>query len=130
MEDISLKRSALDLLRAFRPILVALDRLQADSCPLGEVFEFWLDLRTDFPQEYIHKIANRSDILPIFYMANNLDHRFHGSRKDSTEVAQRLSCIPESFQNLIPEVTNYLSKYTPYHGNLLDDDCKNVTPGL
>ena len=64
--DISLKRSAQDILRAFQAISVALDRLQADSCTLGEVFEIWLDLRSHFPEEYIHEIANPSDILPIF----------------------------------------------------------------
>ena len=106
---------------------MALDRLQAVSCNLGEVFENWLDLRPDFPEEYIHKIANSSDILLIFYVANILDHSSHGSRMDSTEVAKGLSYIRDSFQNLIPEVTNYLAKYTPYHG--FEDDYKNVAPG-
>ena len=93
------------------------------------VLEIWLDLRSNFQEEYIHKIANRSDILPIFHVANFLDHHFYGSRMDSTEVAKRLSYIRESFQNLIPEVTNYLAKFTPYHGYLFEDDYKSVAPG-
>ena len=129
MEDIFPKSSALDLLRAFRPISVASDRLQVDSCPLGEFFEIWLDLRSDFPEKYIHKITNRSDVSPIFYVASILDHRFHGSRMDPTEVAKGLSYICESIQNLVPEVINYLAKYTLYDGCLFEDEYKNVTPG-
>ena len=39
------------------------------------------------------------------------------------------SYIRESFQNLISEVTTYLTKYTPYHGYLFEDDYQNVAPG-
>ena len=99
MEDISLKHSAQDLPRDFKPISVALYRLQPDCCTLGEIFGIWLDLKSDFPEKAIHKIGKRSDIWPIFYVANISDHRFIGSRMDSTEFAKGLihpRVIPES----------------------------------
>ena len=65
----------------------------------------------------------------VFYVTNILNHRFHGSRMDSTEVAIGLSYIHESFQNLIPELTSYLAQFAPYHGYRFEDDYKIIAPG-
>ena len=61
MEEISLKRAASDLLKVFEPIAISLDCLQSDNCVLGDVFEVWMDLRCQFPDEYFTRIARRSE---------------------------------------------------------------------
>ena len=129
LEDISLKRNIQDLQKVFRPISFALDKLQSSSCLLGDVVEIWYEMRTVFPIAYCSKLSGRSELLPVFYAANMLDHRYRGSKLDACEVELAMDYIKDFDSSLIPEVTNYIAKFPPYNEYLFEGDYKNTSPG-
>ena len=47
MRDINIKRNAEDYLRSMKPITVALDKVQSDSCKLSEAVEVWKTLERE-----------------------------------------------------------------------------------
>ena len=48
MEEISLKRSAEDILQFMKSVGVTLDNLQKNSCTLSETFKLWKNGEVDF----------------------------------------------------------------------------------
>ena len=47
VRDINIKRNAEDYLRSMKPITVALDKVQSDSCKLSEAVEVWKTLERE-----------------------------------------------------------------------------------
>ena len=77
-------------------------------------FEIWMDLRPQCPDEYMPKRAGRSNLLPVFYAAILLDHRYHGLGMDTEEVRKGTEYINQCDASLAPEVSKYLAKFFLY----------------
>ena len=95
MEELSLKRSAIDQLGVLNPVNAAINRHQADNCLLGDVFE----LRWN-PDEYQEDVAKRSlqALREVFLAANLLDPRYQGK----TCALQMCSLLPNTSRKSIP----------------------------
>ena len=75
MEDVPLKRAVTDLLEIFKPIGIALDKLQSDTCTVGSVFQIWNEVCVGSPAEYAEKVAKRAKAaLSPEILAANLFH--------------------------------------------------------
>ena len=79
VRDINIKRNAEDYLRLMKPIAVALDKVQSDSCKLSEAVEVWkaLERETDSlqPFDVAQKVQLRSKqvLTPAHYLSNIID---------------------------------------------------------
>ena len=47
VQDISIKRNAEDYLKCMKPIAVALDKVQSDTCKISDAVEVWKELSHD-----------------------------------------------------------------------------------
>ena len=65
VQDLSIKRNAEDYLKCMKPIAIALDKVQSDSCKLSEAVEVWKRLSEDMassqPLVVSQKVEKRSN---------------------------------------------------------------------
>ena len=60
VQDISIKRNAEDYLKRMKPIAVALDKVQSDTCKIRDAVEVWKELSHDTSPGIVHsKLRNR-----------------------------------------------------------------------
>ena len=74
------------------------------------------------------KTATRSNLQPVLYAANLLDHRYYGSNVDHAEVCKPMGYIYEYKNDVTPEVSKYLAKMARYSPSFLfADNYNNVS---
>ena len=92
VQDISIKRNAEDYLKRMKPIAIALDKVQSDSCVLSEAVEVWNRLSEDIassqPLVVSRKLEKRSNqaLTAAHYLANILDPRFMGRNSSIDQI--------------------------------------------
>ena len=130
MEQISLKRSASDILNFLRQLGDALDKLQSDKCTIAVCVNIWHELSENTPDEFMLKLSKRRKMaLPdVFYAANLLDHRFRGAKLSPVEVAAGMSYISSVNEACLPQVTKYLGYEQPYCRYLFAESYQAVSP--
>ena len=83
INDIQIKRTAEDYLARMKPIAVALDKLQSDTCHITDAVVIWKELEQELehmPIKVIKAVQSRMNtaLTPAHYLANILDPRHHG----------------------------------------------------
>ena len=79
VRDINIKKNAEDYLRRMKPIAVALDKVQSDSCKLSETVEVWkaleLEMESSQPIVVTQRVQQRSKqaLTTAHYLANIID---------------------------------------------------------
>ena len=129
MEEVSLKRSAEDILQFMKSVGVTLDNLQKNSCTLSETFKLWKNVAGQAPIQYASAVAKRVQqaILPVVLAANLLDHKYAGEDQNPDETRQAIDYIRETAgENIMPELTNYMAKVPPYNEYLFAEGYKKV----
>ncbi|CAG9823150.1 unnamed protein product [Phaedon cochleariae] len=125
VNDTNLKTNAQDYLKKFKYkyISVALDKVQRNTCTIGEATEIWLELLEAFETEQANgeflvsdtnKVKERMEMAstpPAHFLANLLDHRFR-----------------EAF----PIIINYQAKCAPFEHmfskHLIENENSKVKP--
>ena len=64
VRDINIKRNEEDYLRRMKPIAVALDKVQSDSCKLSEAVEVWKALKRETDSLQPFDVAQKSSYVP------------------------------------------------------------------
>ena len=132
MEDVPLKRAVTNLLEIFKPIGIALDKLQSDTCTVGSVFQIWNEVCVGSPAEYAEKVAKRAKaaLSPEILAANLLDHRYGGKDFNKVETASAIEYLNEIDNGIMRDVTNYMAKEPPYSENLFGESYSGVKPSV
>ena len=131
MEEISLKRSIEDILEFLEAISQMLDDLQKDTCTLSDSFQLWNSVISAAPIEYSEFVAKRAEmaLIPLVFAANLLDHRHHGNMLTPLETAKAVEYIKEvAGEEMLPELTKYMGKTSPYTEYLFGEGYKKVEP--
>ena len=95
---------------------------------MGDVLEIWFELRSKCPDEYQPFVAKRAELLPIFYAANLLDHRYQGSKMNSVEIRLGVEYANLCIKDVAPDVSNYVAKLAPYSEFLFGENYSELSP--
>jgi len=83
VNNIGVKRSAEEFLQRLKPIAVALDKIQSDSCTIADTVEIWKTLETDLALvngDAKQKFKKRLEqaLSPYHFLANIMHPKFRG----------------------------------------------------
>lgn len=117
--NIGLKRSAEELLKRLKPIAVALDSVQRDSCNIAEAVEIWKKLKSDLPLESRDakkKFQKRVDqaLSPYHLLANIIHPQYRGKNLTNAEYDTGMSLAAEEYTASVPDLINYKAQAVPF----------------
>ena len=116
VEEIQLKRSAVDLLDVLNPITEALNLLQGEKTTISEATEIWKALLDKCPGSFKeHTVKRMNEALsPPLLAANLLDSHFQGASLTSSENVKGLEYIRLCKADIMPDVMKFLAKEDPF----------------
>jgi Protein of unknown function (DUF 659)/hAT family C-terminal dimerisation region len=117
--NIGVKRSAEELLQRLKPIAVALDSVQRDSCNIAEAVEIWKKLKSDLPLESRDskkKFQKRFDqaLSPYHFLANIIHPQYRGKNLTDAEYDTGMSLAAEEYAASVPDLINYKAEAVPF----------------
>lgn len=121
VQNISIKRNAEDYLKRLKPISVALDKVQRDTCFIGGAVEAWKQLGTDWdeseqPLSAMKKLEERRSqaLTPAHFLADILDPQSAGKSLSPKEVDAAMDFVASNYPSLLPILVNYQAKAKPF----------------
>ena len=121
VQNISIKRNAEDYLQRLKPIAVALDRVQRDTCLLGGAVEAWKALGKDWeeseqPLSAMKKYQERYDqaLTLAHFLAAILTPQSAGQTLSPQEIDPAMEYVADSYPHLPPTVVIYQAKAKPF----------------
>ena len=90
--NLSLKRNVEDYLQLLKPISVALDKVQSNTCVISEAVEVWLclhsTLKENQSQSVLDKVEKRmrTTLTPYHFLAHILDPRYFGESQSNPQI--------------------------------------------
>jgi hypothetical protein len=97
VQNLNLKSNVEKYLFKLQKISNALDKVQNETCTIGEAAEIWLDLlqsveKEDFTTFEIDCFKTRFNMAmtPYHYLANLLDHRYRGQKLKQKQLEEAL----------------------------------------
>ena len=131
MEDVQLKVCVSYLIEVFKPVAIAPENFQSDTCTLGEVlFEIWHVLRQHIQDPFMVQVTRR-----VKRALTKPASAAHFSITDLPEEKWRLwrlllamNYLRELDPNSMPHITNFLAKEPPYMKYLFETSYTEVKP--
>ena len=125
VNDTNLKTNAQDYLKKLKYIAVALDKVQRNTCTIGEATEIWLELLEAFETEQANgefsvsdtnKVKERMEmaLTPAHFLANLLDHRFRGNKLTQEQIETGMEYVETYHPEALPIIINYQAKCVPF----------------
>lgn len=115
ISDMNLKRNCEDYLARLLPISIALDKMQRETCTIGDAVEIWKDLElnlvTTLNEEEMSKFYRRmrANLTPHHYLANLLTPQHNGKRLTEDELDSALTLCAQ-IPSTLPTVMSYQAK--------------------
>lgn len=140
VNDINLKVNAQDYLKRLKYIAVALDKVQRNTCTIGEATEIWLELLEAFETEQTNgefsvsdnnKVKERMEMAmtPVHFLANLLDHRFRGNKLSQGQLETAMEYVETYHPEALPTIINYQAKCAPFKPYMFSKQLiENVKP--
>ena len=135
VQDLSIKRNAENYLKRMKPIAIALDKVQSDSCKLSESVEVWKRLSEDMassqPLVVSQKVEKRYNqaLTAAHYLANILDPRFMGRNLSVNQIDTALEFCSMDYETCLPTVLNFRAQNGPFKSYMFRDELvKSVSP--
>ena len=128
--DINIKRKAEDYLSRTKPISVALDKLQSDTCHISDAVKIWKDLQQDFegmPLSVSKPFQSRIKIAltPAHYLAYILDPRYKGQSLSNEEVNQAMAFCSEHHPAAMASVVKFRAQCAPFQPYMFTPELVN-----
>lgn len=117
--NIGVKRSAEELMQRLKPIAVALDYIQRDSCNIAEAVEIWKKLKTELnleSRDTKKKFQKRIDqaLSPYHLLANIIHPKFRGINLTTAEYDTGMNLAAEEYSASVPDLINYKAEAFPF----------------
>ena len=118
--DFGLKRNAEDYLQRMRPIAVALDTIQSDSCKISDTVAVWKKLEEDLKESHqptvIKKLLSRTKQAPTpaHFLANILDPKHQGKHLTDDEIDTAMEYCSEHHPTCLASVVNMRTQTGPF----------------
>lgn len=136
VQNIGIKRQAEDYLRLLKPISIALDIVQSDSCFLSDAVSVWKKLEKDFEEggvslsimKKFHERCKQA-LTPAHYLAYILDPRTAGKGLSTKETDSVMEYVSVSSPDMIPIIMNYRARADPFKDYLFSSSVlESVSP--
>lgn len=133
VKNFGLKRNAEDYLQRMKPIAVALDKVQSDSCRISDAVDVWKQLESELsesqPSNIVKKVQNRSKqaLTPAHYLANILDPGYCGHVLSEEEIDIALDYCHKDHPKCMSDIVNFRAKTGPFKPYMFSPDL-NVSP--
>ena len=124
VNDFALKRNAEDYLQRMRPIAVALDWIQSDSCKVSDAVHVWKkhddDLKeSHHPPTTMKTLLSRTKqtLTPVHFLANILDPKHQSKCLSGNEVDTAMAHFIGRYPTCLPSVVNIgaqTGQFKPY----------------
>ncbi|XP_076038547.1 uncharacterized protein LOC143023811 [Oratosquilla oratoria] len=124
VSNLTLKRSAEDLLARLEPIAVALDKAQSDKCTIAEAVNMWKELITTLSngRDALTAVRKRYDqVITQAHLLANLIHPSLQGKLLSEEVNNAMDYANERFPSLVPVIMKFQAKSPPFHAFKFSD---------
>ena len=125
VSNLSLKRSAEDLLARLEPIAVALDKVQSDKCTIAEAVDIWKGLFTSLSndKDSMNAVKKRYNqvITKAHLLANLIHPSLQGKALTEEEVNTAMEYASEKFPSLVPIIMKFQAKSPPFHAFKFSD---------
>lgn len=117
--NIGVKRSAEELLKRLKPIAVALDSIQKDSCTIADGVEIWKTLKADLALENRDakkKFQKRYDqaLSPSHFLANIVHPKYRGKNLTTDEYGTGMDLAAQQHAAVVPDLVNYKAEASPF----------------
>lgn len=130
--NMGIKKNAEDLLLRLKPISIALDRIQKDSCSIAEAVDIWKQLETDLKENNILDnckvnkcFKNRYDqaLKPVHFLAYLLSPTFQAKNLSTEEKNKATEFVKENFKDtsLMAILLKFVVRSEPFNGPLFED---------
>lgn len=135
VRNLGIKRNAEDYLTRMKPIAVALDKVQRNTCVISEAVEVWLSLLSDLkgsqPQNVVKKVEQRmkQSLTATHYLSNILDPRYQCRNLSKIQIDCALQYLAEEHPTCLSTVVSLRAKAKPFEQYMFSDDLmKNISP--
>lgn len=128
VQDISIKRNAEDYLKRMKPIAVALDKVQSDTCKISDAVEVWKELSRDMEASQslnvATKVQHRSEqaLTDVHYLANIIDPRYIGKNLSGGEIDAALEFCSQNYASCLSSIINFRSQSGPFKSYMFTDE--------
>ena len=114
----------------------ALDKVQNETCTIGEATEIWIDLlqsveKENFNTFEIDRFKTRFNMAmtPFHYLANLLDHRYRSQKLNHNQVEEALEYADTYHPEAMPFIILYQVQSSPFRKYLFSiQSINNVNP--
>lgn len=144
--NLSIKRNVEDLLLRLKPISIALDQIQKDSCSIAEAVDIWKKLETDLKKNKVldnckksvinKSFKNRYDqaLTPVHFLAYLLSPTFRPDNLSTEEKNNAIQFIKENYEDedtsLLTILLKFIVRAEPFNGPLFEDKVVNKVDAL
>nr|XP_048724070.1 uncharacterized protein LOC125644334 [Caretta caretta] len=135
--NIGLKRNVEHMLSILKPISVALNKMQENSCFIADVVEIWKELSEILKREIcndrvkLQALKKRlgQALSPANFLANILNARYQGQTLTAEEEELAMKWTSSNDPSIMPTIINFRAKCEPFKKYMFADDVlKKVTP--
>ena len=120
VSNLGIKRSAEELLQRLKPIAVALDCVQQDSCSIAEAVEIWKKLEIELALDNIRdakkKFKKRYDqaLTPSHLLANIIHPKYRGKTLTNAEYKTAMEHASTKYNAILSDLVNFKAEAPPF----------------
>lgn len=126
--NVGVKRSADELLQCLKPIAVALDKVQRDSCTIADAVNIWKTLEsdlaltsrdTDKKQKFKKRIQQA--LSPYHYLANITHPRYRGKSLTTDEFDIGMNVVLTQHSTVVADIINLKAESSPFSRYMFEE---------
>ncbi|XP_053891051.1 dnaJ homolog subfamily C member 9 isoform X1 [Malaclemys terrapin pileata] len=135
--NIGLKRNVEHMLSTLKPISVALNKMQGNSCFIADAVEIWKELSESLKREICNdrvklqalKKRMGQALSPAHFLTNILNTQYQGQTLTAEEEELAMTWTSSNHPSIMPTIINFRAKGEPFKKYMFADDVlKKVTP--
>ena len=134
VQDDHFKQSVSVYAAKLKKVSLALDKVQADMCGLGEAFSIFQKLSSepDFSREELRKLKERINlaITPPHTLAYLLHPKFHAEKMSEEWEEMAMTFASDEHPEVLPDLIKYKAKQFPFKEYLFREQVVNSTSPL
>ena len=118
--DHGLRQRAFDYLSKMKPLAVALDKLQSDTCRISDSVAIWKELQIAFDDMPLSVLSNFEErmstaLTPAHYLAHHLDPKYQTKNYlTDKDINTAMNFLQEYQPSALSSVLKYHAKSSPF----------------
>lgn len=135
VNDTAITANAVDLLKTFTPIAIALEKMQRNCTTIAVAVEIWNKLESELKDQPAQvKVAflkrRKLALYGAHYVANMLDHRFLGQKLMNDQKEEAFAYINGVDPRFVPFIMAFITKSDPFPKYMFGKHFRHTSPML